>query len=140
MINSRSLDDLHPHVKKLAESFIETCSAEEIEILIYSTYRDNIAQNALYARGRSRAGKIVTNAKGGESYHNYRLAFDFVPRIGNQLLWGDKTLYKECGAIAVSVGLEWGGNWVNFKDMPHCQYSEGLSLKDLQAGKQIKGV
>lgn len=140
MINSRSLDDLHPHVKKLAEAFIAALAKEEIEILIYSTYRDKQAQDALYAQGRTRSGKIVTNSKGGESYHNYRLAFDWVPKNGNQLLWGDKAMYKECGAIAVSVGLEWGGNWVRFVDQPHCQYSEGLTIKDLQNGKMIKGI
>ena len=137
MITSRNLTDLHPKVKKLAQAFKDACKAQGIEILIYCTYRDNEAQNALYAQGRTVKGKIITNAKGGDSFHNYRLAFDFVPTIGGKPLWNDSAMYKRCGAIAKSVGLEWAGDWVSLKETAHCQHSGGLSLKDLRAGKTL---
>jgi peptidoglycan L-alanyl-D-glutamate endopeptidase CwlK len=139
MINSRSLDDLHPRVKVLCEKFIAECHNVGIDVLITSTYRDAESQNALYAQGRTTKGNIVTNAKAGQSWHNWRCAFDFVPIVGGKAMWSDTNAFIKCGRIAESIGLEWAGSWAGkFKEMAHCQYTGGLSLADLQAGKQIK--
>jgi len=137
MINSRSLDDLHPKVKDLAEKFISVCKEHGFEILIYSTYRDIEAQNKIYAQGRTIAGKIVTNAKGGQSFHNYRVAFDWVPTIAGKPLWSDATAYLKCAELGEALGLEWAGRWKSFKETAHLQYTGGLSLADFQAGKSI---
>ena len=138
MINSRSFKDLLPVVAAKADAFVTACRAAGIEVLITSTYRDNESQNALFAQGRTGPGKRVTNAKGGQSMHNHRVAFDFVPMVHGKPMWDDLSAFKRCGAIAVSLGLEWGGNWLSFKDMPHCQYTGGLTLAQLQAGKVPK--
>lgn len=135
MINSRKLEDLHPKVKVLCEKFIEKCKSQDIDVLITSTYRDAESQNALYAQGRTAAGKIVTNARGGQSYHNWRVAFDFVPIVNGKAQWSDVATFKKCGEIAELVGLEWAGRWVKFKELAHCQYTNGLKLADFQAGK-----
>jgi peptidoglycan L-alanyl-D-glutamate endopeptidase CwlK len=142
MINSRDLNDLHPYVKQLAEDFIAKCQEEGIEILVTSTYRDLAAQNAIYEQGRSveskaRGEKIVTNAKGGESWHNYHLAFDMVPIINGKACWADTVLWKKIGAIGESVGLEWAGRWAKFKEMPHFQFVGVLTLADAKAGKTL---
>ena len=137
MINSRSLDDLHPKVKDLAEKFISVCKEHGFEILIYSTYRDIEAQNKIYVQGRTIAGKIVTNAKGGQSFHNYRVAFDWVPTIAGKPLWSDATAYLKCAELGEALGLEWAGRWKSFKETAHLQYTGGLSLADFQAGKSI---
>jgi len=140
MINSRSLDDLHPRVKKLAEQFKAECLAQGYEILIYSTYRDNEAQNAIYAQGRTTKGSIVTNAKGGQSFHNYKVAFDWVPMLHGKPLWNDAIVYGKCARIGEALGLEWAGRWAGkFKETAHMQYTGGLSLADFQAGKTLKG-
>lgn len=135
MINSRSLDDLLPFVKTKTEAFIKACKDAGIDILITSTYRDNESQTALYNQGRTTPGAIVTKAKAGQSYHNYRIAFDFVPLVNGKAMWNDTAAFEKCGALAESVGLEWAGRWKSFKELAHCQFSGGLSLKDLQAGK-----
>ncbi len=137
MINSRSLDDLLPVVKLKAENFLSACKKAGIDVLIYSTYRDNAAQAAEYAKGRTVPGHIVTNAKPGTSYHNWRCAFDFVPLIKGQPQWSDTALYLKCGIIAESVGLEWAGRWVSFRETAHCQYTGGLSITDLLAGRKV---
>jgi peptidoglycan L-alanyl-D-glutamate endopeptidase CwlK len=137
MINSRKLEDLHPKVKVLCEKFIEKCKSKDIDVLITSTYRDAESQNALYAQGRTTAGKIVTNARGGQSYHNWRVAFDFVPIVNGKAQWSDVATFNKCGEIAESVGLEWAGRWVKFKELAHCQYTNGLKLADFQVGKTI---
>ncbi len=56
-INSKSLNDLEPEVKVLAEQLIARCRAENIQIIITSTYRNFASQNELYAQGRTKAGK-----------------------------------------------------------------------------------
>lgn len=135
MINSRKLEDLHPKVKVLCEKFIEKCKSQNIDVLITSTYRDGASQDALYAQGRTTAGKIVTNARAGQSYHNWRVAFDFVPLVHGKAQWSDVATFTKCGEIAESVGLEWAGRWKKFKELAHCQYTNGLKLADFQAGK-----
>lgn len=137
MINSRDLNDLHPKVKQRAEAFIAGCKKAGIDVLVTSTYRDAASQNALYAQGRTAPGKIVTNAKAGQSWHNWRCAFDFVPLVNGKAVWNDNALWARCGAIGESVGLEWAGRWKRFKEFPHMQYTGGLSLADLQNGKTL---
>jgi peptidoglycan L-alanyl-D-glutamate endopeptidase CwlK len=134
MINSRDIDELEPVVAKMARSLIENCKKTGIDVIITSTYRDAESQNALYAQGRTTAGKIVTNAKAGQSFHNFRCAFDFVPIVNGKAQWNDLATFKRCGEIAESVGLEWAGRWRNFREMAHCQHTGGLKLADLQAG------
>lgn len=79
----------------------------------------------------------MTNAGGGESFHNYRVALDFVPVIHGKAIWNDPVLFKKCGAIAEGLGFEWGGSWKSFKDLPHIQITNGLSIADFKAGKSI---
>lgn len=137
MINSRDIHDLHPIVRVKAEEFIRKCRFAGIDVILTSTYRDDESQNAIYAQGRTASGKIVTNAKGGQSYHNWRVAFDFVPVVGGKAVWNDQELWQKCGVIGESLGLEWAGRWKRFKEMPHFQYTGGLKISDFQAGKTL---
>lgn len=137
MINSRSLSDLNPKVAALCSEFINSCKKHNIDVIITSTYRDTESQNALYAQGRTAPGKKVTNAKGGQSFHNWKVAFDFCPLVNGKPNWSDVALYTKCGEIAESVGLEWAGRWKTFKELAHCQYTGGLTLHDFQQGKTL---
>jgi len=137
MINSRSLSDLKPKVAALASEFINRCKAQNIDIIITSTYRDHESQNALYAQGRTAPGKKVTNAKAGQSFHNWKVAFDFVPVVNGKPVWDNDELITKCGEIGESVGLEWAGRWKTFKEKLHLQYTHGLTLADFQAGKTL---
>jgi peptidoglycan LD-endopeptidase CwlK len=132
MINSRNLDDLRPEAKALAEKFKRQCAAEGIDILFTSTKRDNECQAMLYAQGRSTPGNRVTNAKPGESFHNYGVAFDFVPLVGGKPQWEDLKLLNRCGVIAEACGLEWAGRWQSFRELLHCQMP-GLTIAQLKA-------
>lgn len=138
MINSRKIEDLHPKVQLLCLDFISACKTQGIEVLITSTFRDFASQRALYAQGRTVAGKVVTNANAGQSFHNFRVAFDFVPLIAGKPVWNDKYLFARCGKIAENLGLEWGGSWKRFKDLPHCQYTGGLTIEDFNKGLTLK--
>jgi peptidoglycan L-alanyl-D-glutamate endopeptidase CwlK len=137
MINSRDINDLHPKVQTLCKQFIEECNEAGITILITSTFRDIASQNRLFAQGRTLPGRIVTNARGGDSFHNYRVAFDFVPLVAGKAQWNDIPLFKRCGGIAKGVGLEWAGDWKRFKEYAHCQYTGSLTLSDFKQGKTL---
>jgi peptidoglycan L-alanyl-D-glutamate endopeptidase CwlK len=130
---SRSLDDLHPDLRPLCQWFLEQCEVQDIHPLITCTYRSHAEQEALYAQGRSQPGKIVTDARGGKSRHNFTLngkpaskAFDVAPIINGKIEWSDKhPVWAHMGEIGESVGLEWGGNWTGkLRDMPHFQMRE----------------
>ena len=137
MINSRKIEDLHPHVADLCREFLSRCETEGIEVIVTSTFRDHESQNALYAQGRTAPGAKVTNAKGGQSFHNWHVAFDVVPVVNGKAVWNDEALWRKLGKIGQEVGLEWGGAWRSFQDKPHFQYTGGLTLADFQAGKTL---
>lgn len=138
MINSRSLDDLLPQVKIRVQKFLDSAKAAGIDLLVTSTYRDNASQTALYAQGRTAPGKIVTNAKAGQSWHNYRCAVDVVPIVAGKPRWDVKDeVWQKVGKLGKDAGLEWAGDWKRFKEYPHFQYTGGLTLAQLQAGAKI---
>ena len=137
MINSRSLNDLQEPVRKRVNAFIRAAKAQGIDLLVTSTYRDFESQDALYAQGRTAPGKIITNAKAGESFHNYRCAVDVVPMICGKCCWDDAALWSKIGQLGKDAGLEWAGDWKTFKENPHFQYTGGLSLEQLRAGRVI---
>lgn len=140
MINSRKIEDLHPFVAERCREFIKKCDAIGIDVLITSTYRDNASQDAIYAQGRTLPGRKVTNAKAGQSYHNYRIAFDFVPIVNGKADWNNLKNFERCGIIAEDLGLEWAGRWKRMRETCHIQYTGGLTLADLQRGKTIDNL
>ena len=133
---SRKLSDLHPILQEKAELFMQRCKEAGIKVVIYNTLRTFAEQDKLYSQGRTQPGRRVTNAPAGYSYHNYGLAFDFAFRTGTKgVTWNGP--WDQAGKIAKSVGLEWGGYWRKFPDRPHCQYTSGLSINQLRAGKRL---
>lgn len=139
MINSRDLKELLPPVKKRVDSFLAAAKAAGIDLLVTSTYRDNASQDALYAQGRTAPGKIVTNAKAGQSWHNYRCAIDVVPIVNGKPCWDTKhPVWQQIGALGKQAGLEWAGDWRGkLKEMAHFQWTGGLTMAQLAAGNKI---
>lgn len=138
MINSRSLDELVPPAKERVEEFLRLCALNHIDLLVTSTYRDNESQQALYDQGRTKAGKVVTNAKAGDSWHNWRCAVDVVPLVNGKPNWdGSDPVWIKIGELGEQAGLEWAGRWRTFKELAHFQYTGGLTLTDLKNGLHI---
>ena len=130
MIDSRNIDDLHPHVAKLCKQFVARCKDAGIHVAIISTYRDNARQNQIFAQGRTKPGKIVTYARAGQSWHNYRLAFDFAILKHGEIDWGDRKSYLAARRIGEQLGLE----GLSF-ELAHLQAAGGLTLAQAAAGK-----
>ena len=138
MINSRNLDDLVPAARNRIEDFLALCKHDGIDLLVTSTYRDMESQNALYAQGRTTPGNIVTNAKAGDSFHNWRCAVDVVPLVNGKPDWdGSHPVWKQIGELGKQAGLEWAGEWKSFKELAHFQYTGGLTLAQLKSGGTI---
>jgi LAS superfamily LD-carboxypeptidase LdcB len=124
------LNKLHPTVRNTFRMFIEDAERDlNITLRITQGLRTIAEQNALYAQGRTTKGKIVTNAKGGSSYHNYGLAIDVVEMKGNTANWDfDYSLLKP---IADKHGIVWGGTFKSIIDKPHFEISKGYKPSQL---------
>lgn len=137
--SSRKVEDLIPLVGHKAILHIHACQQVGIDLLITCTYRCGADQNILYAQGRTAPGRIVTNAKAGDSTHQYRIAYDVVPLRDGKPVWStsgaDGALWQKVGELGKSQGLAWAGDWKKFKEFPHFQYTDGLTLAELRAGK-----
>lgn len=135
---SRSIEDLNFPTRERAKLFLAECLKAGITVLIYCTKRSSVEQDGLYAIGRTLPGKIVTNAKGRDSWHNHGSAFDFVPMLYGKPQWDNKELYSKCGAIAEKVGLEWAGRWKrSLRETSHAQYRGGLTLAQVKSGMEV---
>lgn len=106
-------------------------------------FRSNALQDKLFNQRPK-----VTNAKGGQSIHNYGLAFDIVMLYDNN---GDGKFeeasysmikdfdedsiadWKEVTNYFKSQGWECGADWKNFKDAPHFEYNFGFDWRTLKA-------
>ena len=103
----KKLVGVHPVVATKARQLIEQAYREGINVIITQGLRTIEEQNELYAQGRTKPGKIVTNAKGGYSYHNFGLAFDFaILKDDGSVSWNVDDKWKRVGAIGKSLGLE----------------------------------
>lgn len=142
MINSRNLNDLDMRVRMRAEKHRELCAAEGIDLLIYCTYRDEEAQAAEYAKGRTLPGPIRTYAKPGYSMHQYKLAYDCVPMRNGKPVWNNKAvedakLWRLVGELGERAGLTWAGRWTGkLKETAHFQWTGGLTIEELREGKR----
>lgn len=126
---------LLPKVRQMTSEFLAKCASQGIQVIVTSTYRSSEEQDKLYAQGRTSPGNVVTNAKGGSSFHNWKVALDFCPVKNGVAQWNDKALFTKIGQIGKTCGFEWGGDWTSFLDLPHLQYTAGYTLQDFQNGK-----
>ena len=133
-------DVLHPVVEEKAETLIEKAAEEDIDIKITDGFRSIKEQDGLFSKGRSLPGQIVTNAQGGESYHNYGLAIDYALEVDGEATWdldydgndNGESDWFEVADIAKDLGFEWGGDWDGFKDYPHLEMNFDYSIRELQ--------
>ena len=139
----RQITELRPSTAGKALKFLRQCKAQKLDMIITCTWRSNEEQASLYAQGRTRSGRIVTNAKPGQSAHNClglrgepaSRAFDVVPLRGGKPIWGtsgngidadptdddtdDLEMWQRVGAVGKACGLGWAGDWRTFREFPH---------------------
>ena len=133
--SSTSLSALDPYVAKLAHEFLRLCSANGLDVRILAAFRSWDESDRLYALGRTAPGAVVSNARAGDSYHNWGLAFDAAPFVNN-VMTTDRAKFYLMGHLGEQVGLQWGGTFKSIVDLPHFQYTFGLTTEELQDGKR----
>jgi peptidoglycan LD-endopeptidase CwlK len=127
---------LDPEFVKILGQFEKKMLEAGYCIKLTDGYRSESEQNELYARGRTKPGAKVTNAKGGFSWHNFRLAADYCFVVKGKITWnGPWSLF---GHVARSCGLEWGGDFKSIVDRPHVQYTRGKTLAEMRKAVKIK--
>jgi peptidoglycan L-alanyl-D-glutamate endopeptidase CwlK len=131
--SSKDLNSLNPHVALLARKFLELARANNLDVRITTAFRSWDEQDRLFAQGRWVPGNVVTNARGGDSYHNWGLAFDAAPYENGEIS-NDTAKFIRMGHLGQQVGLQWGGTFKNIVDYPHFQYTFGLNTWDLLNG------
>jgi peptidoglycan L-alanyl-D-glutamate endopeptidase CwlK len=158
------LAQVHPELARRVRQIYEELWKEGIVIHVIQGLRTYEEQDALYAKGRTAPGPIVTNARGGRSYHNYGLAVDLVPAITPDGVWTPDWKnrdaqhcltphYKRMIEVGTSLGLISGSRWVKLCDDPHFQFTGELPerapsrqaeivlrTKGLQAAWQFAGL
>lgn len=127
----RDTKALHPELQIKLALLQSECKKHGIIIGIGECLRTKTEQDDLYAKGRTKPGKIVTNAKGNtySSMHQWGVAADIYLKMdvdGDGLTADDAFnnatgLFNKVGKIGQSIGLEWGGSWKSIKDLPHFQ-------------------
>ena len=127
---------LHPKIRQDVIDSIMAVHAIGVELRITYGLRTFAEQDKLWAKGRTQPGPKVTNAKGGQSYHNYGFALDFcLLHKDNTVSW---SMHEDLNKDGIddwhnvvtafkAKGFEWGGEWQSIKDNPHFQKLFGLN-------------
>ena len=132
------IENAHPIIREELKEYYLECNnklPKGVRLRFSHVYRTNEEQDELFAKRPK-----VTNAKGGQSIHNYGLAFDIVilfDKDGNGTFetasWKVDRYFMIVVDYFKSKGYEWGGDWNKFQDRPHFQKSFGHTWRTLQA-------
>ncbi len=119
----RDINKCHPRLIELSKKLVSACKGQGLIIGIGESFRTKEEQDALYAKGRTAPGNIVTNAKGSSysSHHQWGTAFDIYRSDGKGVYTDGDGFFEKVGKIGKSIGLEWGGDWKSPVDKPHFQ-------------------
>lgn len=114
---------LHPNAQLLARDFLLKCEDfPNFKVKIISGLRSYREQDRLYAKGRTEPGRIVTNSKAGQSYHQFGVAFDCAIFSKNGTYLSDDEYYREIAEkIKDVMQIDCGIDWKTFKDPSHYQ-------------------
>lgn len=144
------IETLHPTIREIVRNAVNHVNTNiltgDVKMLVTQGLRTFSEQDKLYSKKPK-----VTNAKGGQSIHNYGLAFDFCLHKGITLVWDvakDFDADKHSDWLEVvehfkSIGFKWGGDFRSFKDAPHFEMTFGHTWQTLwdlvKSGKTENG-
>ena len=114
---------LTPKAQIEARTFLKIASENQKDIRIISGTRTYDQQDKLYSQGRmGNPGPIVTNAKGGQSNHNFGIAWDIgLFESGKYITDNNEYIAFSKIVMPQMQSIEWGGDWTSIKDYPHYQ-------------------
>lgn len=133
-ISKTRLEQVHPQLADLIRQLDESLLQQGIVIRVVQGLRTWGEQDALYQQGRTKPGKIVTEAPAGHSWHNFGLAVDVTPSTQgpgqpyNPDWNSSHPNWKTMESIGVSLGLVSGATWRSIPDAPHFQLTGSLPV------------
>ncbi|MCC6596902.1 MAG: M15 family metallopeptidase [Rhodanobacteraceae bacterium] len=132
------LSRLTPDTRAKAEEFLAAAEGLGYEVRVVSTLRTCAEQAALYELGRTKPGKVVTNARGCTSWHVLGRAFDITITKPARPAWSD---WRRLGELGESLGFVWGGRFKGLVDGPHYEWHPGKRIEDFcQDPNDCKGA
>jgi peptidoglycan L-alanyl-D-glutamate endopeptidase CwlK len=125
---------LLPKAQVLARKFMNAAANAPFQVKLLSGTRTYAEQDALFAQRPK-----VTNARGGQSNHNFGIAWDVGIFVNGKYYEGktaaEDKAYADLAALIKGAlqGLEWGGDWKTFQDDPHYQLATGKTVSQIRA-------
>lgn len=127
------LAGVHPDLVQKILTVLQTLAKAGRPMFVAQGVRTIEEQQALYARGRTVKGPIVTNCDGVQMRsrhqpqsdgfgHAVDCAFVDSQPFSDVHPW---TLY---GDVAKDQGLIWGGDWTTFPDRPHVELPRSVGV------------
>lgn len=152
--SNKYINSLHPAIRQVVSKGIYYVNHELLignaKVYLVDGYRSEKQQQDKYDQSTKQGGQKVTNARAGESYHNYGLAFDvglFVtddPGAGRKYITNSRVYlnddYDDDGNADFRefmvyfrdrLGFRWGGQFKSFYDPSHFEVK--VNIKDLRA-------
>lgn len=128
---NREIGALVPEMAERIRTLVAEMEAVGHPIVVVETLRSYARQDALYAQGRTVSGQKVTNARGGQSWHNFGRAVDLAFKDGPKgVTWmGPWDLLGRHGEL---LGLQWGvvsSKTGKRSDLGHFEFRGGLTLR-----------
>lgn len=127
------LADIFPGLGERVRAMAAHLQSSGVAIAVVQGIRTWAEQDALYSKGRDADGHVidkaavVTNCRGGMSYHNFGLAVDCVPSVYGPSQpfdpdWNNShPVWQKMIAAGEQVGLNSGATWRTFHDFPRFQ-------------------
>ena len=128
------LHGVHPELVDKVTRILRAMDALGFPMMVTEGLRSRERQQQLYAQGRTKPGKIVTYLDGVVRKSNHQAKADgyghavdcaFLVDIDgdgpDDPSWAERHPWALFGAMAVALGLTWGGNWKTLVDRPHVE-------------------
>ncbi len=106
-------------------------------LAVFETFRSPARQDQIYAQGRTQPGKVVSNSKAYQSWHQYGIAADVA-------LFDDKRWSWDFDPKVISKFFDldkliWGGTFKS-ADGPHYEWRKKPSLTVSEALVRSQGI
>ena len=125
---------VHPELQEKILRIMDAMLSLKFPMMVTDGLRTQAQQQALYAQGRTKPGKIVTYADGIVKKSNHQAKGDgyghavdccFLIDVDgdgpDDPSWSEQHPWALYGAMARALGLAWGGDWTTLVDRPHVE-------------------
>jgi peptidoglycan L-alanyl-D-glutamate endopeptidase CwlK len=136
-INEQRLSGVKPVLAQAATRIIEAARRAGYVLIVAEGFRTVAQQNIYYAQGRTAPGKIITYTKGNEGKHTRGEAVDFDFVVGGVQSNSLSNNWAIVGQLAKSLGLVWGGDWINLRDYRHIEMPNNYILPVVDLNSSI---